>query len=139
MRHATAIAIVIFMKLSGVTTCLADDGWISFGFGGGFGDLQAGMLAQWINESCRPDEMGSISGFSYQAAPGAPVNLKVFCRSGGAGKLGPVKVVRAAFDDDFTFKMGPLLDKRTIAIVGFDLASVKAGGPTGTVVMVVKE
>jgi len=28
------------------------------------------MLASWINDTCRPDEMGHIVGFSHQEAPG---------------------------------------------------------------------
>jgi hypothetical protein len=114
--------------------------WISFRFGGGFSDAQATTLTNWINDACRPDEMGNIIGFSYQTAPGAPVSLQVYCRQGGTGKLGKVKVLRSEYSE-FRLVFELLKPMQSAVILGFDLA--KAGGvmdpPSGTVVMVVKE
>jgi hypothetical protein len=52
--------------------------WITFDFRGKFSDEEVALLTSWINDDCRPDEMGYIAGFSYQEAPGKPVNLKVY-------------------------------------------------------------
>jgi len=121
---------------------VAQPHWISFGFGGGFNDAQAAMLANWINDTCRPDEMGHIVGFSHQEAPGKPVNLQIYCHQ-ATGKLGKVKVVRSQFPDEFAFEQR-LFKPVTIesaAILGFDVTKIQGfqALPTGTVVMVVKE
>ena len=76
---------------------VAQPHWITFHIGGGFNDAQAVKLTYWINDTCRPDEMGHIAGFSYQEAPGKPLNLQVYCRKGDTGKLGKIKVVRSAY------------------------------------------
>jgi hypothetical protein len=117
--------------------------WITFHFGGGFNDDQAATLASWINDSCRPDEIGYIAGFSYQEAPGKPLNLQVYCRQGGTGKLGKVKVVRSAYPGEFPLEMPRSLTVSTerAVILGFDVTKIEGlmKPPTGTVVMVVKE
>jgi hypothetical protein len=117
--------------------------WITFDFGGGFNDAEAATLTSWINDSCRPDQMGYIAGFSYQEAPGKPVNLKVYCREGGTGKLGKVKVVRIAYPREFPLDMPLSLTVSTerAVILGFDVTKIDGlmTPPTGTVVMVVKE
>jgi hypothetical protein len=79
--------------------------WIRFHFGGEFSDAQVAMLTSWINDTCRPDEMGHIAGFSYQEAPGKPLNLQVYCRQGESGKLGKVKVVRTAYPSEFPLEI----------------------------------
>jgi len=117
--------------------------WITFHFGGGFNDEQAATLASWINDTCRPDEMGHIAGFSYQEAPGKPLNLQVYCRQGGTGKLGKVKVVRSAYPSEFPLDMPLSLTVSTerAVILGFNVTKIDGlmKPPTGTVVMVVKE
>jgi hypothetical protein len=117
--------------------------WITFDFGGGFKDAQAATLTSWINDTCRPDEMGYIAGFSYQEAPGKPVNLRVYCRQGGTGKLGKVKVVRIAYPDEFPLDISRSFTVSTerALILGFDVTKIDGlpKPPTGTVVMVVKE
>jgi hypothetical protein len=118
--------------------------WITFNFGGKFSDEEAALLTSWINDDCRPDEMGYIAGFSYQEAPGKPVNLKAYCRTGGTGKLGKVKVVRRAYPRDFPLDMPLSLTVSTerAVILGLDVTKIDKDltkPPTGTVVMVVKE
>jgi len=117
--------------------------WISFRFGGGFDDAQAAMLATWINDTCRPDEMGHIAGFSYQEAPGKPLNLQVYCRQGESGKLGKVKVVRTAYPSEFPLEIPLSLTVSTerAVILGFNVTKITGlmDPPSGTVVMVVKE
>ncbi len=121
---------------------VAQPHWISFRFGGGFDDAQAATLASWINDTCRPDEMGHIVGFSYQEAPGKPVNLQVYCRQ-ATGKLGKVKVVRSQFPGEFAFEQRFFkpVTIESAAILGFDVTKIQGfqDPPTGTVVMVVKE
>ena len=122
----------------------AQQRWNTFHFGGGFNDDKAATLASWINDTCRPDEMGHIAGFTYQEAPGKPLNLKVYCRQGGTGKLGKVKVVRRAYPRDFPLDMPLSLTVSTerAVILGFDVTKIDKDltkPPTGTVVMVVKE
>jgi hypothetical protein len=121
---------------------VAQPHWISFRFGGGFSDAQAATLASWINDTCRPDEMGHIVGFSHQEAPGKPLNLQVYCRQ-AAGKLGKVKVVRSQFPDEFAFEQRFFkpVTIESAAILGFDVTKIQGlkDPPTGTVVMVVKE
>jgi hypothetical protein len=125
-----------------MSPAVAQPHWISFSFGGGFSDAQAATLASWINDTCRPDEMGHIVGFSHQEAPGKPVNLQVYCRQ-GAGKLGKAKVVRSQFPDEFALEQRFFkpVTIESAAILGFDVT--KSRGlpdlPTGTVVMVVRE
>jgi hypothetical protein len=117
---------------------VAQPHWITFHNGGGFNDAQAVKLTYWINDTCRPDEMGHIAGFSYQEAPGKPLNLQVYCRKGGTGKLGKIKVVRSAYPSEFLLEI-PLPTERAV-ILGFDVTNIKGmGPPTGTVVMVVKQ
>jgi hypothetical protein len=123
---------------------MAQQSWITFDFGGRFSDEEAALLTSWINDTCRPDEMGYIAGFSYQAAPGKPVNLKAYCRDGGSGKLGKVKVVRIAYPDGFPLDpLRPLTaSTERVVILGFDVTRIDNDlmkPPTGTVVMVVKE
>jgi hypothetical protein len=117
--------------------------WITFHLGGVFNDDRAATLTNWINDTCRPDEMGHIAGFSYQEAPGKPLNLKVYCRQGGTGKLGKVKVVRSAYPSEFPLEIPRSLTISTerAVILGFDVTTIKGlmDPPTGTVVMVVKE
>ena len=84
---------------------VAQQRWSTFHFGGEFNDAQVAMLTSWINDTCRPDEMGHIAGFSYQEAPGKPLNLQVYCRQGGTGKLGKVKVVRSAYPAEFPLEI----------------------------------
>jgi hypothetical protein len=133
-------AAVIFAVL-GASPGVSQERWVSFRFAGGFSEANAKTLANWINDTCRPDEMGNIVGFSYQTSPGAPLALQVFCRQGGSGKLGKVKVVKNEFSSDFEFRQKSLGPMQNAVIVGFDLA--KAGSvmdpPTGTAVMVVRE
>jgi len=122
---------------------VAQQFWITFDFGGKFSEGEAALLTSWINDTCRPDEMGHIAGFSYQEAPGKPVNLKVYCRDGGTGKLGKVKVVRIAYPDEFPLDIPRSLTVSTerAVILGFDVTKIDGvmKPPTGTVVMVVKE
>ena len=117
--------------------------WITFHLGGVFSDDKATTLTSWINDTCRPDEMGHIAGFSYQEAPGKPLNLKVYCRQGGTGKLGKVKVVRSAYPSEFPLEIPRSLTVSTesAVILGFDVTTIKGllDPPTGTVVMVIKE
>ena len=121
---------------------IAQPHWISFRFGGGFNDAQAATLASWINDTCRPDEMGNIVGFSHQEAPGKPVNLQVYCRQ-GAAKLGKVKVVRSQFPDEFALEQRFFkpVTIESATILGFDVTRIQGlqDPPTGTVVMVIKE
>ena len=127
--------------LAGVwaSPAVAQQHWITFHFGGGFNDAQAVTLTNWINDTCRPDEMGHIAGFSYQEAPGKPLSLQVYCRKGGTGKLGEIKVVRSPYPSEFLLEI-PLPTEHAV-ILGFDVTSTKGmmGPPTGTVVMVVKQ
>jgi hypothetical protein len=121
----------------------AQQRWYTYHLGGAFNDDKAATLTSWINDTCRPDEMGHIAGFSYQEAPGKPLNLKVYCRQGGTGKLGKVKVVRSAYPGEFPLEMPRSLTVSTerAVILGFDVTTIKGlmDPPTGTVVMVVKE
>jgi hypothetical protein len=126
-----------------VSPATAQQPWITYRFGGGFDDAKAATLTNWINDTCRPDDMSQIGGFSFQEAPGKPVSLQVYCRRGETGKLGRVKVVRSEYRRAFPLEM-PLSLSASVeraVILGFDLAWI--GGmldpPTGTVVMVVKE
>jgi hypothetical protein len=100
--------------------------WITFHFDGGFNDDQAATLASWINDTCRPDEIGYIAGFSYQEAPGKPLNLQVYCRQGGTGKLGKIKVVRSAYPGEFPLEMPRSLTVSTerAVILGFDVIKI---------------
>src|SRR4029077_452018 len=84
MRLRPYCVCAILLAGSWASPAIAQPHWISFRFGGGFNDAQAAMLASWINDTCRPDEMGHIVGFSHQEAPGKPVNLQVYCRQGAA-------------------------------------------------------
>ena len=117
--------------------------WITFHFGGEFNDAQVAMLTSWINDTCRPDEMGHIAGFSYQEAPGKPLNLQVYCRQGESGKLGKVKVVRTAYPSEFPLEIPLSLTVSTerAVILGFNVTKITGlmDPPSGTVVMVVKE
>jgi hypothetical protein len=122
---------------------VAQQHWIRFHFGGEFSDAQVAMLTSWINDTCRPDEMGHIAGFSYQEAPGKPLNLQVYCRQGESGKLGKVKVVRTAYPSEFPLEIPLSLTVSTerAVILGFDVTKITGlmDPPSGTVVMVVKE
>jgi hypothetical protein len=106
-------------------------------------DAQVAMLTSWINDTCRPDEMGHIAGFSYQEAPGKPLNLQVYCRQGESGKLGKVKVVRTAYPSEFPLEIPLSLTVSTerAVILGFNVTKITGlmDPPSGTVVMVVKE
>ena len=84
---------------------VAQPHWITFHIGGELDDAQAVKLTYWINDTCRPDEMGHIAGFSYQEAPGKPLNLQVYCRKGDTGKLGKIKVVRSAYPSEFLLEI----------------------------------
>jgi hypothetical protein len=139
MRTGTFCAWAVLFALLGTSSAHAQ-GWISFRFGGGFSDAQAKTLADWINDTCRPDEMGNIIGFSYQNAPGAPINLQVYCRQAGTGKLGKIKVLRREYSE-FHIQFELLKSMQRAAILGFDLAKAASvtEAPTGTVVMVVRE
>jgi len=122
---------------------VAQQHWIGFHFGGEFSDAQVAMLTSWINDTCRPDEMGHIAGFSYQEAPGKPLNLQVYCRQGESGKLGKVKVVRTAYPSEFPLEIPLSLTVSTerAVILGFNVTKMTGlmDPPSGTVVMVVKE
>ena len=139
MRAITFCALALLFGAVGASPAHAQS-WISFRFGGGFNDAQAKTLTDWINDTCRPDEMGNIIGFSYQTTPGGPLNLQVYCRQGGTGKLGKVKVVKIEYDE-LDFKFSLLKATQSAVFLGFQLA--KAGNvmdpPTGTVVTVIKE
>jgi len=83
--------------------------------------------------------MGHIVGFSYQTGPGSALNLHVFCRRGGEGKLGKVKILRHAFAGDYDFKTKHLGGQQTASIIGFELAAAPSDAQAGTVVIVVKD
>lgn len=136
-QRAATCVYVISLMLCGVSPCAAAENWITNSYTGPYSDAQANALAGWINDVCHPDEMSNITGFSFQTAPGAPFNLRVFCHAGGSGKLGKVKVVRLPFVDGYTFKTQHLGATQSAAIIGYDLAA--SGKPSGTVVMVIKQ
>jgi len=136
-QRAAKFVYVISLMLCGVSPSPAAENWITNSFSGPYSDDKANSLAGWINDVCRPDEMSNITGFSFQTAPGAAFNLRVFCHAGGSGKLGKVKVVRIPFAGEYTFKTQHLGATQSAAIIGYDLAA--SGTPPGTVVMVIKE
>jgi len=142
MRLRPYCVCAILLAGSWASPAIAQPHWISFRFGGGFNDAQAAMLANWINDTCRPNEMGHIVGFSHQEAPGKPVNLQVYCRQ-GAAKLGKVKVVRSQFPDEFALEQRFFkpVTIESATILGFDVTKIQGlqDPPTGTVVMVIKE
>jgi hypothetical protein len=135
-RAATGVYVILLM-LCGASPGLAAESWITNSYTGSYSDAEANSLAGWINDVCHPDEMSNITGFSFQTAPGAPFNLRVFCHAGGSGKLGQVKVVRLPFAGEYTFKTQHLGATQSAAIIGYDLAA--SGKLSGTVVMVIKQ
>ena len=111
----------------------AQQRWNTFHFGGAFNDDKAATLASWINDTCRPDEMGHIAGFTYQEAPGKPLNLKVYCRQGGTGKLGRSggrAHTRVNFRSRYRVRYG--IDGGAV-ILGFGVTTIKGlmDPPTG--------
>jgi len=139
MRRLRAVAFAGLLALCGVQSAPAQESWISNSYSGPLSDSHLADLARWINEVCRPDEMGHIVGFSYQTGVGAPLNLHVFCRRGGGGKLGKVKLLRHAFAGDYDFKTKHLGGQQTASIIGFELAAAPSGAQAGTVLIVVKD
>jgi len=112
--------------------------WISFSFVGGFQERQIANANTWINDTCKPDELGNITGFSYKASPEAKLSLTLFCHQGN-GKLGNVRVARVRFENAFAFEMDRL-NSPTALVIGFDFEKADASmEPTGEAVIVVKE
>jgi hypothetical protein len=112
--------------------------WISFSFVGGFEEQQIANANKWINETCKPDELGNITGFSYKPSPDSKLSVTVFCHR-GSGKLGTVRVTRVRFESAFAFEMDQL-NSSTALVIGFDFEKADAGmEPTGEAVIVVRD
>jgi hypothetical protein len=112
--------------------------WISFSFVGGFQKPQIANASTWINEACKPDELGNITGFSYKASQDSKLSLTVFCHQ-GSGKLGKVRVTRVRFENAYAFEMEQL-NSPTAVVLGFDFEKTDAVmEPTGDAIIVVKE
>ena len=136
------------MRLAAVVTCLAwssaamamnihPTDWINYSFVGGFQDEQIAKLTSWINETCKPDELGNITGFSY-TPPNSKFSVTVFCHK-GSGKLGKVGVARVKFHSSFAFKMDQL-NSLTAIIIGFEFEKADdRRQPIGEAVIVSKE
>jgi len=137
--HAATWAFAGLLALCGAQPSPAEEGWISNSYSGPLTDSHLTELARWINDVCRPGEMGHIVGFSYQTGPKAPLNLHVFCLRGGDGKLGKVKILRHAFAGDYDFKTKHLGGQQTASIIGFELAAAPSDAQAGTVLIVVKD
>ena len=112
--------------------------WISFSFVGGFEERQIANANTWINEACKPDELGNITGFSYKASLDSKLSLTVFCHR-GSGKLGKVRINRVRFENAYAFEMDQL-NSPTAVVLGFDYEKADAGmEPTGDAIIVVKD
>jgi hypothetical protein len=59
-------------------------------------------IATWINDVCKPDEIGDIIVKSYQGGRSADYSVQVFCKR-GTGKLGKVVFPKPFLYDQGTF------------------------------------
>ena len=134
----TAFLLCLMWSSSAMALNIHRTDWISFSFVGGFQERQIANANNWINETCKPDELGNITGFSYKTSPDSKLSVTLFCHR-GSGKLGKVRVVRVRFENAFAFEMDQL-NSPTAIVLGFDFEKADAGmEPIGEAVVVVKD
>lgn len=134
----TALLLSLVCSSSAMAMNIHKTDWISFSFVGGFQERQIANANSWINDTCKPDEIGNITGFSYKTAPDAKLSLTLFCHR-GSGKLGKVGVARVKFESAFAFEMDQL-NSPTAVVLGFDFEKADAGmDPVGEAIIVTRE
>ena len=137
MKRLTALLLGLICSSSAMAMNIHRTDWISFAFVGGFEERQIAQSTKWINETCKPDELGNIAGFSYKPSPDGKLAVTLFCHQ-GSGKLGNVRLARVKFESPFGFKME--LNSPTAVIIGFDFQKADdTMQPIGDAIMVVKE
>lgn len=137
MRRA-ALVLCLMWSSSAMAMNVHRTDWISFSFVGGFEERQTANANTWINDTCKPDELGNITGFSYKASADSKLSLTLFCHR-GSGKLGKVRIGRVKFESAFAFEMDQL-NSPTAVVLGFDFEKADAGmEPTGEAIIVARE
>jgi hypothetical protein len=80
-------------------------------------DLGGGV--EWINDTCKPDQLGDITSFLSQLGRSLPYNIYIFCRQGHGGVK--VRFVPVAYDQDI-FDAQNFIDNsmynRAVSIIG---------------------
>jgi len=134
----TAVLASLLSLTSAMAAHASSVDWISFTFVGGFEEKQIAQSTTWINETCKPDELGSITGFSYKSSMDAKLGLTILCHQ-GSGKLGKVRIARTKFKNTYAFAQDQLRSA-TAVIIGFDFEKSDGGmEPIGEAVIVAKE